>query len=62
MNWSILSVALTTFAGGAAGYLTSTLGTGLPSGLASWEAVAIGAAMAGLAAVVHLYQPAPVKS
>jgi hypothetical protein len=62
MNLSILSVIVTTFAGGAGGYLTGHLGTGLPSGAAQWEAVAIGAAMAGLAAVVHLYQTPPVKS
>jgi hypothetical protein len=56
---SAVSVGVTTFIGGATGYLTTAFASGIPAGFA-WKAMAISAALAGLAALAHLYQD-PVK-
>jgi hypothetical protein len=60
MNWkNWLTTLGSAFLGGAAAYLSTTLAGGLPSTTQAYEAVAGGAALAGLIAVVHLYQPVP---
>jgi len=50
---------LSAFAGGALGWVSSNLSGGIPTTLQSLEAALAGAALAGLVAVVHLYQPVP---
>jgi len=63
MNWkNILSTAASAFGGGAAGYFGTHLSGGLPSNAQQWEAAIAGAALAGLVAVYHLYQPAPAAA
>jgi len=57
------SVALTTFLGAFIGYLMpSLLRTGIPTTEAQWEAVLITGALAGVSALVHLYQAPPAGS
>jgi hypothetical protein len=56
-----LSVAITAGVGAAVGYVTPLLSSGVPDG-AQLKSALIGAGLAFLSAVVHLYQPAPVKS
>jgi len=52
---SAVSVGITTFIGGATGYLTTAFASGIPAGFA-WKATAISAALAGISALAHLYQ------
>ena len=50
-----LSVIATTFVGGIVGYFQTALAGGVP-GDAQWKSFAIGALVAGAAAVLHLFQ------
>ena len=53
---SALSVSLTTFLGGVVAYLQSALtGQGIPVGSA-WKPFLVGAGIAGVASLAHLYQ------
>lgn len=54
-----LSVLLSTFAGGALGWLGTHVGSAVPTSAQGWGAVATGAAVAGAIALGHLLQPAP---
>lgn len=56
-----VSVALTTGVGAAVGYVTPLLSNGVPQG-AQLKSLLVGAGLAFLSAVVHLYQPKPVAS
>ncbi len=55
-NW--LSVAGMTALGGAVGYLQANMTAGL-TGQVPWKQIAVGALLAGTAAVVHLAQVPP---
>jgi len=60
MNWKhYLSVLGSAFAGGAGGWATTHLSSGIPTTAQGIEAFLVGAAIAGAAAVAHLLQPAP---
>jgi hypothetical protein len=60
MTWKHwLSVGATAFAGGVGGYITTHLGAGVPTTGSAVGAFALGAAIAGAAAVAHLLQPVP---
>lgn len=60
MNWKhILSTLGSGFATGALGFLSAHLSGGVPTTTQGLEAFAAGAALGGLVAVWHLYQPAP---
>ena len=63
MNWSswkpLLSVLLTTFAGGFSSWAFTHLGTSDLSSLKGLEGFGVGALIAGAAALAHLYQPVP---
>jgi hypothetical protein len=54
------SVAITTFLGAAIGSVVPLLNAGPIESGAQARAALVGAIMAGLSAVVHLYQPVPV--
>jgi hypothetical protein len=63
MNWKNWLTTLGAAAlGGAGTYLSTALAGGIPTTLHAVEALAAGAALAALIAVVHLYTPVPVKS
>ena len=56
-----LSVIMTTFAGAFVGALSPALTGGVPAA-SQWKPILITALVAGVAAVVHLYQPSPAPS
>lgn len=63
MNWKAsLSVAVSAFAGGCLGFAQAHLSSGLPTTTQGIEAIVAGALLAGLVAVVHLYQPVPTPT
>jgi formate/nitrite transporter FocA (FNT family) len=60
MNWKHwLSVAASAFVGGAGTYLAAHMTSGIPTTAQGVEAFVGGACVAGLIAVVHLFQPVP---
>ena len=56
---SILTTAGSAFASGAMGFVASHLSGGVPTNMQAAEAFLGAAALGGLVAVFHLYQPAP---
>lgn len=54
-----LSVGVSTFAGGAGGWMAAHLSSGIPTSNQGLEAFFGGCCLAGLVAVAHLLQPAP---
>lgn len=63
MNWkNWASVLSTSFVGGLGGYATTHLGDGLPTTATQWKAFGIGAVVAGMASVAHLFQTPGGKS
>ena len=56
---NILTTAGSAFAGAGLGWLQSHMSGGIPTTTQGFEAMAAGAALAGLVAVFHLYQLAP---
>ena len=52
---AVVSVAISTFAGGLCGYLESHVTT-IPTDAQQWEAILFGGVLAGIIAVAHLYQ------
>lgn len=60
MNWkNIATIVGSAFLGGAGNYASEAMGHGLPTTGAAAKTIAIGAIIAGAAAVWHLYQPKP---
>lgn len=63
MSWKqYLSLGVTTALGAAAGYATSHLGEAIPSTATQWKALGIGAGIAAVSALAHLWQQAPGKA
>lgn len=58
---NILSVVASAFAAGASEFATTHWGDAPPVNGADYKAFAVGALVAGVVAVMHLYQPVPVK-
>lgn len=56
-----LTMAGSAFLGAGLGYIQMHLAGGIPTTAQSAEAIVAGGAVAGLIAVVHLYQPPPEK-
>jgi hypothetical protein len=55
----ILTTLGSAFLGGAMAYGSAHITAGIPTGLQSAEAFALGMVVTGLAAVFHLYTPVP---
>jgi len=55
----LLTTLASTFAGGAGGFVSTHLSSGVPNTAQAIEAFALGAFVAGVAALVHLYQAKP---
>lgn len=53
---TLVSVAVATAVGAAAGYLQLHLGPVLPTSGAEWESMGLGAVLSAVIAVAHLYQ------
>jgi hypothetical protein len=54
-----LSVAATTAAGAAIGYVSHALGEGIPSDGNAWRTLLTGAGIAAASALLHLFQSPP---
>jgi len=55
----VISVVGSAFASGALAWVGTHMSSGIPTNMQGAEAFAAGAALAGLVALYHLYQPAP---